>query len=145
MSAIRSRHKPAEGCPFCLGNGLIPPEKIVARGRWAVMAVEHSQAVPETRQIVPIWHEMTITRWLRFLWSFFWLMVRTRPRVSFNLNINFGRGAGQTLSHPHIWVIPRAGIYAGKGLAHFVSLEATVQRELSMTLAELFERYRGIE
>lgn len=139
---VATRVKPnrhVEGCPFCLRNSLIPEEKIVKKSRWATLVVEYSQGVPGTLQIVPVWHEMNITRWLRFLWSFFWLLWRLIGQFPFNLTVNFGKDAGQTLLHHlHFWVIPRVGeLYSGKGLAYHVALEARCRRELGITLEQL--------
>lgn len=145
MVATRSilNTAPAPGCPFCLQNGMIPEHKIVARRRTAVMIEEHSQGVPGTRQIIPVWDEMTPYRWLQSLRDLFWLVWVNRPEVDFNLSINFGKDAGQTLPHPHVWVIPRTGDYAGKGLAHYVALEARLKQATGMTLAELVDDRLG--
>lgn len=136
--SILNCHEPATNCPFCLQNNLIPKEKIVAQTRWGYLVREYSQAVPGTLQIVPTWHSLNARRWLLFLWSLFWLL-RSTPREDFNISINFGQGAGQTLPHPHVWVIPRVDEFAGKGLAHFVSLEAKSRQQLDKTLAELVD------
>jgi len=129
--------EPAAGCPFCLQNGMIPLEKILARRRTAVLIEERSQNVPGTLQIIPVWDEMTPARWLQFLPDLFWLVWSHRLGVDFNLSINFGSDAGQTLHHPHVWLIPRTGDFAGPGLASLVALNARTKRELGMSLEEL--------
>lgn len=119
--STRSRRS-TEGCPFCLGNGMIPPEKIMARTPWAYLVVEYSQMVPGTYQIVPKWHKMNALQTVVYALSLLWLIRKAPPsRVDFNLSFNFGTGAGQTVPHVHAWLIPRVGQYAGRGLAYYVA------------------------
>lgn len=139
MVATRSilNINPVPGCPFCLENGMIPEHKILERRRTAALIQEYSQNVPGTLQIIPVWDEMTPARWLQFLPDLFWLVWSHRLGVDFNLSINFGSDAGQTLHHPHVWLIPRTGDFAGPGLASLVALNARTKRELGMSLEEL--------
>ena len=127
-------------CPFCLTNNLIPQDKIVKKASWGYLVKEYSQVIPGTLQVVPKWHQMNALKWLLFLWSFFWL-TRREGLESCNISLNMGEDAGQTLPHPHVWVVPRYGKYTGKGLAHFVALEATSRNKFKLSLQEVVERF----
>jgi diadenosine tetraphosphate (Ap4A) HIT family hydrolase len=115
-------------CLFCLASGKISRDKVVAETPWAYLIVEYSQTVPGTYMIVPKRHKESIFR----LGIFFWLSVHCLLRkipwmgiVDWNLSMNFGRDAGQTVPHIHMWVIPREGKFAGKGMAYHVAQAAT--------------------
>lgn len=116
---------------------MIKRDSVVAETPWAYLIVEYSQTVPGTYMIVPKRHREHLFRpgirfWLDTPWglcfslSLMWLLrkVPWMKLSDFNLSINFGQGAGQTIPHIHVWVIPRSGVYAGKGLAFYVGREA---------------------
>lgn len=115
-------------CLFCLASGKISRDKVVAETPWAYMIVEYSQIVPGTYMIVPKRHKESVFRlgacfWLSLIW-----LLRKVPWMGlsdYNLSINFGKDAGQTIPHIHIWIIPRSGAYAGRGLAFYVGREAS--------------------
>lgn len=114
-------------CLFCLASRKISRDKVVAETPWAYLIVEYSQTVPGTYMIVPKTHRESIFQlgvcfWLSLLW-----LSRKIPwmgQSDWNLSMNFGRDAGQTVPHVHTWIIPREGKFAGKGLAYHVALAA---------------------
>lgn len=124
-------------CLFCLASGMINRDSVVGQTPWAYLIVEYSQTVPGTYMIVPKRHREVLFRrgihfWLDLLWGVgFWLsllwLLRKVPWMGssdYNLSINFGKDAGQTVPHIHVWFIPRSGAHAGRGLAFYVGREA---------------------
>lgn len=125
-------------CLFCLKRGKIKCDAIVAETPWAYLIVEYSQTVPGTYMIVPKRHKETLFRrgmyfWLDLPWGVGFLLslllllhkVPWMGSSAYNLSINFGKEAGQMVPHIHMWIIPRSGAYAGKGLAFYVGREAS--------------------
>lgn len=117
-----------DDCRFCLASGMLGRDAVVSQTPWAYLIVEYSQTVPGTYMVIPKCHKKSVFQlgvcfWLSLLW-----LLRKVPWMSvsdFNLSINFGKAAGQTLPHVHVWLIPRSGVYAGKGLAFYVGREAS--------------------
>lgn len=132
-----------DGCPFCLANKRLDENKILNKRRWAYMVHEHGQSVPGTIQIVPYWHDMNVVQGLLFVWSLFWLFLLAKRQFgcAFNLSANFGSDAGQTvMNHVHVWLIPRRNLYAGKGHAFYIALNARAKRELGLDLEQLLNQ-----
>jgi L-threonylcarbamoyladenylate synthase len=109
-------------CVFCRSNGRLKGEVFVAsEGAYLIEA----STAPGTYLIIPDTHVEKLAE----LPDSWWAEVKELlPRVpglpeNYNLSINIGAAAGQTLGHLHFWVIPRAGgrPSSGKGLARLVN------------------------
>jgi diadenosine tetraphosphate (Ap4A) HIT family hydrolase len=109
-------------CPFCRVNNLLK-EQVVAETESAYLIPAHMS--PGCYLIIPSVHAELLTELSDTWWREVKELLVHVPGLteSYNLSLNFGREAGQTIKHLHFWVIPRpAGQPAsGKGLASFVS------------------------
>jgi diadenosine tetraphosphate (Ap4A) HIT family hydrolase len=105
-------------CPFCFGNGVFkgetlgerPNAKAVNTHTNAILIVptEHTEAVENLSD--GFWHDLSeLVGELR----------QSKDIQDYNLSLNVGKNAGQTVKHLHFWVIPREGGQpaSGKGLA----------------------------
>lgn len=109
-------------CPFCLENNLFKGE-IIAATEQAFLAP--NVAVPGDFLIVPKKHVEELTD-LPDTW---WTDVKTLlPQVpgltgDYNIAVNYGKAAGQSIKHLHFWIVPRPqGMpSSGKGLARLIS------------------------
>lgn len=108
-------------CPLCPQNNLLK-EPIIAQTPDAYLIQAHSN--PGNYLIIPTAHieslEMLTPNW--------WESVSTLlPQIphgqSYNMSINIGSDAGQTVRHIHFWVIPREAGHpsSGKGFARLIS------------------------
>lgn len=97
------------GCPFCPDNGMV---KIVADEGIAYLVLARDAPVEGCYLLVPRSHvidmQMLPDMWQgaanRLMNSIPWFV----PGVTaYNLSLNLGKRAGQTLPHLHFWVIPR--------------------------------------
>ena len=99
-------------CPFCT----LPPERIVAEDGPCVairdlypVSEGHTLIIP--RRHVASFREMTPEEWAatqRLARTVAEALEREDPSVqAYNIGINDGRQAGQTIPHAHIHVIPR--------------------------------------
>lgn len=92
-------------CPFCPDNGKV---KIIAEdgdvylvesltpGRYLIVPMEHATSVDE----LPYDFMGSVSNLLGHVpWP--------TPGVAYNLSANFGKAAGQTKDHLHMWVVPR--------------------------------------
>jgi len=111
-----------EGCPYCLGNGMLKTPIIYEDDDVYVtqpLNVDKMETI--TYIIVPKRHTET----LESLPDNWWHAVKEANKhlptqyESFNFSLNFGKPAGQTLKHLHFWVIQRQSDRPseGKGLA----------------------------
>ena len=112
-SATSSRHgaDPQTDCPFCG----IPDESVLAESRHA-LAVRDGYAVSSGHTLViPKAHSETLFAQSAEIQSDLWrLVAKVRNELQsrynpdgFNVGLNDGRAAGQTVKHAHIHVIPR--------------------------------------
>lgn len=109
-------------CPFCLENNLFKGE-IIAKSAQGFLTT--NAFMPGNFLIIPSAHIEQLTE-LPDTW---WADVKTLlPKVpgltgDYNLAVNYGKAAGQSLKHLHFWIIPRASDRpsSGKGLARFIS------------------------
>lgn len=105
------------GCPFCRNNQLLSGDPIVQNER--AYLVENTRfsgsylIIPEAHIESPL--DLS-DDWWRDVKD---LLVKVSAQLeAYNLTFNIGRDAGQSVSHLHLWVVPRkAGEPAsGKGL-----------------------------
>lgn len=110
------------GCPFCLQNGLFKGEAIAQTDNGFVTEALYN---PGCYLIIPTLHAETISELPDYWWKEMKALLPqvAGPQSSFNISLNFGADAGQTVDHLHFWIIPRkAGKpSSGKGLARLIS------------------------
>jgi L-threonylcarbamoyladenylate synthase len=109
-------------CPFCLGNDLFKGS-IIYRSKKAFLTRNHFS--PNNYLIIPFEHiesplELPDNWWHDFKENMSHI---PKPLNGYNISINIGKQAGQTLKHLHFWIIPRKSGYSssGKGLASFIT------------------------
>ena len=113
-------HTPPSDCPFCLANNLLAtPILAETEGGFLTAAQSH----PGNYLIIPRVHAESIAElpddWMR---DFKQLIVHVPGLGHFNIAVNVGRHAGQTVNHLHFWIVPRADNEpaTGKGLVTLV-------------------------
>lgn len=99
-------------CPFCA----LPAERILWSDPWCVAVRDHYPVARGHTLIIPRRHvasfrELTADEWSAVLQHVREVGARLQaedPSIAgFNLGINDGRAAGQTIFHVHIHLIPR--------------------------------------
>jgi len=114
-------------CPFCRANRLLKND-VLAENEQAFLI--RNQPSPQTFLIIPEAHYESLLDLPDGWWGSLKPMLAAVPELlpDYNLSVNIGKPAGQTLKHLHFWVIPRPeGTPAsGKGLAKLVD-EANVE------------------
>jgi len=108
-------------CKFCRGNDILEGE-VLAESSQAYMI--HAGQFEQNYLIIPSFH----TELLDDLSDDWWREVKAmisqiKDLVDYNLSINIGSSAGQTMKHLHFWIIPRRANMpsSGKGLARLIS------------------------
>lgn len=113
-------------CPLCIKNNLLT-ESIINESSGAYLIKAKSS--PGNYLIVPKIHTESPLALPDDWWQHFKRMLSTVPGLKdYNISLNRGKPAGQTVKHIHFWIIPRiAGQPAnGKGLAKLIN-EASVE------------------
>lgn len=109
-------------CPLCPENGLLK-EPVIAQTDAAYLI--RALSSPGNFLIVPKIHTENPADLPADWWVAFAELLGKIPGLgkSYNISLNFGQPAGQTVAHVHFWVIPRAGGQAasGKGLARLIA------------------------
>lgn len=107
-------------CPFCLANNLLAtPILAETAGGFLTTAQSH----PGHYLVIPGGHAEAVADlpddWMR---DFKQLVAQVPGLDHFNISVNVGRRAGQTVKHLHFWIIPRieGEPASGKGLATLV-------------------------
>lgn len=120
--------KSTTDCPFCRNNNLLKVA-VIASARDAYLVPAFSS--PGNYLIVPEAHITSVSELPDSWWSNVKQLLADVPQLpsDYNLSINIGTSAGQTVEHLHFWVIPRAAGQpsSGKGLARLID-EADKQR-----------------
>lgn len=105
-------------CPFCLDNNLFVGE-ILASSDDAYLSAAHYN--PGNYLIIPKRHIESLIQLSDTWWRDVKELLSHVPALPENYNIamNYGREAGQSVKHLHLWIIPRSPGLAtsGKGLA----------------------------
>ena len=102
---------PRSGCPFCH----IPRTSVVAASSHAVAVRDRYPVAPGHTLVVPRAHTRTLFALSAEVQADVWrLAARVRAQLQsergpdgFNVGLNDGRAAGQTVEHAHVHVIPR--------------------------------------
>lgn len=117
-----SKPSPKPDCPLCRANKLLK-ESVIADTKGAYLMRAHSS--PDNFLIVPDLHAEIPTQLPDDLWGSIKNLLNKIPQrgENYNISINIGATAGQTVRHIHFWVIPRAAgkPSSGKGLARLLS------------------------
>lgn len=106
-------------CPFCLTNNLLETP-IIAETTDGFLTISKSH--PQNYLAIPRVHVERIVDlpddWMR---DFKQLIMAVPDLEDFNISLNKGKHAGQTVEHLHFWIIPRADDKSsGKGLATLI-------------------------
>ena len=108
-------------CPLCHNNNLLKVEVIAEVDGGYLIEAYNS---PGNFLIIPADHieesaDLPDTWWATFKQL---LAKVPEPLEHYNISLNFGKNAGQTLSHLHFWIIPRVGgtPASGRGLASLI-------------------------
>jgi diadenosine tetraphosphate (Ap4A) HIT family hydrolase len=108
-------------CPFCLKNNFFEGE-IIARTPRAYLAANSFSS--GNFLIIPQDHIKNPAKLPGAWWQDMRELLAQTPKLpaDYNVSLNIGRQAGQTIKHLHFWIIPRAAgtPASGKGLASFI-------------------------
>lgn len=108
-------------CPLCPSNNLLK-EKVIAESDDAYLIKAYSN--PGNFLIIPIIHTESLLTLPDNWWQSVKALLSQVPELDehFNMSINIGQLAGQSVKHVHFWVIPRqAGRpSSGKGFARLI-------------------------
>jgi diadenosine tetraphosphate (Ap4A) HIT family hydrolase len=109
-------------CPFCRENGLLKGQVIAESSGGYMM---ENVTSPGDYLIIPSVHaeqpnELPDTWWQDF--KTLLAQIPTQPQ-HYNISLNLGQPAGQSVKHLHFWIIPRTPDHrhAGKGLRGLLS------------------------
>jgi diadenosine tetraphosphate (Ap4A) HIT family hydrolase len=104
-------------CPFCRANNLLKGD-VIAESSSAYLI--ENQFAPGNYLIIPNDHAESIASLSDTWWKDVKELVANipDPLTEYNLSMNIGRQAGQSVKHVHLWIIPRIAGEAssGKGL-----------------------------
>lgn len=111
-------------CPFCLENNILPNDILhETDGGFLIQALGDGG----NYLIIPKTHTEDPAKLPDGWWADFKKLLLQVPidKENYNLSLNVGEQAGQTLKHLHFWVIPRkAGLpTSGKGLAALINAQ----------------------
>lgn len=109
-------------CPFCLSNNLFKG-KILAESSGGFAT--NAQGNEHCYLIIPKGHAEALTDLSDNWWVDFKELLGKLPVVEpYNLSLNLGTLAGQTLKHLHFWIVPREAGKAstGSGLASLIGM-----------------------
>lgn len=112
MSTLEHNAVPDEGCRFCVSK---PDRRLIVEGRYGFAAYDRHPASEGHFLVIPYRHFASYfdieNEELVDLWG---LVARAKAIVheryhpdGYNIGINVGKWAGQSISHLHIHVIPR--------------------------------------
>ncbi len=118
---IDARIKP--NCPFCLKNGLFKGDILYEDdGIFVTTPLGHASAL----LLIPKDHTEQLTElsddWWKYAKNALISFAPTLDGKDYNLALNYGKIAGQTVSHLHFWIVPREANMpsSGKGLATLI-------------------------
>jgi diadenosine tetraphosphate (Ap4A) HIT family hydrolase len=108
-------------CPLCPQNSLLK-EPIIAQTEDAYLIRAYDS--PGNYLIIPMDHTESPEKLTSNWWESVAALLSHIPHGEhYNISINIGKDAGQTVSHIHFWVIPRQSGKGstGKGFARLIS------------------------
>ncbi len=120
-SGIHFIHASRKECPFCRSNGALKGQVLFSSdGAYLIESLSN----PKCYLIVPETHIESLSELPDTWWRDLKTVLRHVPGLTcdYNVSINIGKQAGQTVRHLHFWVIPRAAGQAasGKGFARLI-------------------------
>lgn len=108
-------------CPFCRENGLLKGDILAENAGGFLIANQYD---PGTFLIIPSAHAEEIAELPDDWWRSFKELFAKIPDVphDFNVALNHGKLAGQSVKHLHFWIVPRAAGQpsSGKGLVRLI-------------------------
>jgi diadenosine tetraphosphate (Ap4A) HIT family hydrolase len=108
-------------CPFCRDNNLLQVDVLAETSGGYLTEAYRS---PGNYLIIPSYHAESLFELADSWWTDAKALLAQVPNLTpnYNLSWNIGKLAGQSVSHVHMWVIPRTASQAtaGKGLATLV-------------------------
>jgi tRNA threonylcarbamoyl adenosine modification protein (Sua5/YciO/YrdC/YwlC family) len=120
--ALRKATLPPDDCPFCLSNNDLKADILYQDGD---IFITTAASVPGTYLIIPKIHIEEFTDLPDDWWKHIKQALRKLPEVpkAYNISVNYGKPAGQSIKHLHFWIVPRAEGHAssGKGLAGLIT------------------------
>lgn len=115
-------------CPFCRSNGLLEGEVVAEIAQGFLLRAAHGSA---NYLIIPADHVESPDRLPDDWWQSFKRLLAMMPDmpVSYNISLNIGKNAGQSVKHLHFWIVSREDGQpsSGKGLARLISEANTPQ------------------
>lgn len=109
-------------CPFCLSNNLLKGGTFAENDDAFLL---EPSGLPGTMLVVPKMHVESVTDLPDDWWRSFKASLRQMPAMpeQFNLSLNIGKDAGQSVKHLHFWIVPRSAGQpsSGRGLASLVA------------------------
>jgi diadenosine tetraphosphate (Ap4A) HIT family hydrolase len=109
-------------CPFCRTNGLLKGAVIAESQNAFLIATDHNT---DSYLIIPSQHAESLQDLPDTWWADVNQLLAKIPNLpsDFNLSLNMGKQAGQTVKHLHFWIIPRQADKpaSGKGFARLIS------------------------
>jgi len=111
-------------CPFCLSNNLFKGA-VLAESADAFLTENHAR--PDHYLIIPKLHIESPLDLSDTWWHDMKELMAIIPPLSdshYNISINVGHHAGQTVKHLHFWIVPRPADTpaSGKGLASLIEV-----------------------
>jgi histidine triad (HIT) family protein len=114
---------PPQLCPFCLQNNILTPDQILAQSDNAFTITP--RGAEGNYLIIPKAHAESPLELADNWWQDVKQLLLQVPdlHVPYNLSFNIGKVAGQSVSHLHLWVIPRSEGQpaSGKGFARLIA------------------------
>ena len=98
-------------CPFCF----LPQERVVRASKYAIAFYDGFPVAKGHALVIPMRHVQSVSELSEAEYSGLWEMVREFREAlaaefnpdGFNIGVNDGRAAGQTVMHAHVHLIPR--------------------------------------
>ena len=114
-------NKTPTDCPFCRVNGLLKGDVVAETKQAFLIEFNFGKGY---YLIVPDAHAESLQDLPDNWWADFKQLLGKVPDLAseYNLSLNYGKNAGQTVKHLHFWIVPRSGgkPSSGKGLAGFI-------------------------
>lgn len=120
-------------CPFCRSNGLLKGGILATTERGYLI---ENHFAPGNYLIIPEEHVEALTDLPDMWWKDVKKLLTQIPGLvtDYNISINIGKQAGQTIKHIHIWVVPRS---AGKASSEKGLLSLIDQRDAAAETANV--------
>lgn len=109
-------------CPFCRSNILLRGEVLAETKQGFLIEANFGKG---QYLIIPNAHIEALQDLPDNWWADFKQLLAKIPdlKSDYNLSLNYGKNAGQTVKHLHFWIVPRPGGQpaSGKGLAGLIA------------------------